>query len=229
MKSKIQTWTRRRVLRGMLAGSAVTIGLPILDCTLNDNGTAFADTGAPLPTRFAAWFALLIHSFVDFNMHIPANARLLFALTGFHRLLVTVARRKFSIGRAELLWAGAFLAIVVPHFLWRRWYYGWWLPNTFYIKSSGVGGAWAQGGYYLLRVVEQFHLWIVPLVAVAASLYDILTFPQAPYLFLFLSAMCITAASEERVAGIPARLVPQRARVRGHHRPGERRPVANVS
>jgi hypothetical protein len=56
MKSKIQTWTRRRVLRGMLAGSAVTVGLPILDCTLNGNGTAFADTGAPLPTRFAAWF-----------------------------------------------------------------------------------------------------------------------------------------------------------------------------
>ena len=33
-------------------------------------------------TGFAAWFALLIHSFVDFNMHIPANARMLFALTG---------------------------------------------------------------------------------------------------------------------------------------------------
>jgi hypothetical protein len=33
-------------------------------------------------TGFAAWSALLIHSFVDFNMHIPANARLLFALTG---------------------------------------------------------------------------------------------------------------------------------------------------
>ena len=33
-------------------------------------------------TGFAAWFALLVHSFVDFNLHIPANARLLFALTG---------------------------------------------------------------------------------------------------------------------------------------------------
>ena len=56
MKSKVKTWTRRRLLRGMLAGSAVTVGLPILDCVLNDNGTAFADTGAPLPTRFASWF-----------------------------------------------------------------------------------------------------------------------------------------------------------------------------
>ena len=31
---------------------------------------------------FSAWLALLAHSFVDFNMHIPANAFMLFALTG---------------------------------------------------------------------------------------------------------------------------------------------------
>ena len=58
--------------------------------------------------------------------------------------------------------------------------------------------------------------------AVASSLYDILTFPQAPYLFLFLAAMCITAASVERVAAVPARLVSQRARVRGDIVAGER-------
>jgi hypothetical protein len=56
MKSKLKMWTRRRVMRGMLAGGAVTVGLPILDCMLNENGTAFADTGAALPTRFAAWY-----------------------------------------------------------------------------------------------------------------------------------------------------------------------------
>lgn len=56
MKSKMKLWTRRRVLRGFLAGSAVTVGLPILDCLLNENGTAFADSGGPLPTRFASWF-----------------------------------------------------------------------------------------------------------------------------------------------------------------------------
>jgi O-antigen ligase len=33
-------------------------------------------------TGFAAWLALLVHSFIDFNLHIPANARILFALTG---------------------------------------------------------------------------------------------------------------------------------------------------
>src|SRR5579872_3289918 len=56
MKSNMKLWTRRRLLRGMLAGSAVTVGLPILDCVLNENGTAFADTGAPVPTRFISWF-----------------------------------------------------------------------------------------------------------------------------------------------------------------------------
>jgi hypothetical protein len=56
MKSSIKMLTRRRVLKGMLAGSAVTVGLPILDCMLNENGTAFADTGAPIPTRFMAYF-----------------------------------------------------------------------------------------------------------------------------------------------------------------------------
>jgi hypothetical protein len=33
-------------------------------------------------TGFAAWAALLVHSIVDFNLHIPANARWLFSLTG---------------------------------------------------------------------------------------------------------------------------------------------------
>jgi arabinofuranosyltransferase len=92
---------------------------------------------------------------------------LFFALTALHRALGKFARRQFAPTRAELRWLGWFLALVVPHLLWRRWYYGWWLPNTFYIKSSGVGGVWQQGGYYLLRVAQQFHLWVVPLVVVA--------------------------------------------------------------
>jgi Protein of unknown function (DUF1552) len=54
LKSKTAV-TRRRVLRGMLNGAAVTVSLPILDCLLNDSGTAYA-SGAPLPTRFGAWF-----------------------------------------------------------------------------------------------------------------------------------------------------------------------------
>ena len=89
---------------------------------------------------------------------------LFFALTAAHRALCKLRARDWRPTGAELLWIAAVAMFVVPHFLWRRWYYGWWLPNTFYIKSSGIGGTWPQGGYYLWRVVEHFHLWVVPIV-----------------------------------------------------------------
>lgn len=46
--------SRRRILRGMLNGSAVTVALPFLNCFLNENGTALA-SGAPIPQRFGTW------------------------------------------------------------------------------------------------------------------------------------------------------------------------------
>lgn len=46
---------RRRVLRGMLDGAAVTLALPFFECFLDGNGSAQA-SGAPLPTRFGTWF-----------------------------------------------------------------------------------------------------------------------------------------------------------------------------
>jgi Protein of unknown function (DUF1552) len=48
-------WTRRRVLKGMLGGTAVTVALPMLDCFLDGNGQALA-SGAPIPVRFGTWF-----------------------------------------------------------------------------------------------------------------------------------------------------------------------------
>ena len=46
---------RRRVLRGVLGGGLVTVGLPLLDCFLDGNGQAMA-AGAPMPVRFGTWF-----------------------------------------------------------------------------------------------------------------------------------------------------------------------------
>ena len=48
--------TRRRVLKGMMGGAAVTVGLPFLDCFLNGNGTALAATNTQLPVVFGSWF-----------------------------------------------------------------------------------------------------------------------------------------------------------------------------
>lgn len=46
--------SRRRVLRGVLGGAAVAIGLPRLDGMLNGNGNAYA-AGEALPKRFGVW------------------------------------------------------------------------------------------------------------------------------------------------------------------------------
>lgn len=47
---------RRTFLRGVLTtGAAVTVGVPILDAMLDENGVAFAG-GDPLPVRFGVWF-----------------------------------------------------------------------------------------------------------------------------------------------------------------------------
>lgn len=48
-------WTRRNMLGGMMRGSAVVVGLPLLDLFLDGNGEALA-AGAPIPTRFGTWF-----------------------------------------------------------------------------------------------------------------------------------------------------------------------------
>lgn len=53
--------SRRSLLKGTIAGSAVTVGLPFLDCMLNESGTALA-AGAPLPVRFGTWFWGLGHT-----------------------------------------------------------------------------------------------------------------------------------------------------------------------
>ena len=47
--------SRRRIMRGFLNGSAVTVALPFLDCFLDGNGAALAD-GSPKRIRFAHWF-----------------------------------------------------------------------------------------------------------------------------------------------------------------------------
>jgi hypothetical protein len=56
MLVRTNTINRRRVLKGMFNGALVTVSVPFLDMFLNDNGTAVAGTGEPLPARFGTWF-----------------------------------------------------------------------------------------------------------------------------------------------------------------------------
>src|SRR5690349_7053838 len=55
MASKRALLHRRAVLRGLLGGAAVGVGLPALEIFLNDNASAYAD-GDPFPKRFGIFF-----------------------------------------------------------------------------------------------------------------------------------------------------------------------------
>lgn len=46
---------RRTILRGMFHGSAITLGLPVLDAMLNNSGTAYAFSGNPTGTFFGTF------------------------------------------------------------------------------------------------------------------------------------------------------------------------------
>lgn len=48
-------FNRRSMMRGMLGGAAVTVGIPTLDIFLDSHGKAYAD-GAKLPVRFGTYF-----------------------------------------------------------------------------------------------------------------------------------------------------------------------------
>lgn len=100
---------------------------------------------------------------------------LFFALTGLHLILLRLRalRGLAALRPTRALWRFtlAFLLLVVPHLLWRRAYYGYWVPNTFYVKSAGLPGTWGQGAYYLGLFVAQTKLVLLPLLALAALLW----------------------------------------------------------
>lgn len=142
-------------------------------------GRPDAPQGAP-PRASALWFGL--------GALTRPEGLLFFALTALHHLLAALRRRRLPFSsRAEWTWIGLFLLLTVPHLIWRRLYYGDFLPNTFYIKTAGVGGAWQQGGYYLLQFARQTKL---PLLLLPAAL---LVVRGGPGRRLCLYALTLTA------------------------------------
>jgi hypothetical protein len=93
---------------------------------------------------------------------------LFFALTAVHRAAILLSQHRWLPTRGDLLAVATFIVLVVPHLVWRRAYYGYWLPNTFYIKASGGAGTWSVGGYYLYRMALALEVWVVaPVLALA--------------------------------------------------------------
>jgi hypothetical protein len=56
MAKSPRAFPRRKFLRGVIGGAAVSVALPSLECMFDVNGTAYAEDGAPPPTRFGVWF-----------------------------------------------------------------------------------------------------------------------------------------------------------------------------
>jgi hypothetical protein len=85
--------------------------------------------------------------------------------------LARLARRR-RIGRDELAYGLTFLSLWAPYYAWRWWYYGWFFPNTFYVKAGGTPPPGytrqmlANGAYYVWQWAWQSRaLFAAPWVA----------------------------------------------------------------
>jgi arabinofuranosyltransferase len=96
--------------------------------------------------------------------------------------LVDVIRRnrKFS---SLAIWSMIYVIVIGAHFLWRYSYYGFWLPNTFYVKVSGL---WLEQSFKFLTYFNDDYriIWFLPL-------FFIPFLKRPPYSsYLFLAVMC---------------------------------------
>jgi hypothetical protein len=104
---------------------------------------------------------------------------LLFGLAVVHRAVANAMdERRVRPRRDEWLWGAAFLAVYVPYFAWRYWYYGDLLPNTAYVKTGGTPSAayvqamHAQGAFYVWQWATQSKaLWAAPVALYGAWTY----------------------------------------------------------
>ena len=69
--------------------------------------------------------------------------------------------------REWLRLGAAFAVLYAPYFLWRAWYYGDWLPNTFYAKSGDLS-YYHQGLAYTAQFLGRYNLWLLLLLPVMA-------------------------------------------------------------
>jgi arabinofuranosyltransferase len=76
--------------------------------------------------------------------------------------------------------AGVFVVPVAAHLLWRRGYYGQWVPNTWTIKAHGVLLRDTYGIGYVERWVQALHLHVlVPLIVMIRPRHLVLLAPSA--------------------------------------------------
>ena len=128
----------------------------------------------------------------------PVGSSLLFALAALTRpegnifaavaglfFLIEVLRGKRTL-RALVLWVLPFAIIVGTHLLWRRTYYGYWLPNSFYAKVSGFWGG--QAYHYLSMFHRDYKVFLfapialLPLIVWRRFIHSLFAVSIAAYL-----------------------------------------------
>lgn len=69
------------------------------------------------------------------------------------------------VGRRMALWLGTFALMMVPYVLWRVWYYGEPMPNTFYAKVGGSVDQWIRGARYVKSFLEKYGgMLLIPMM-----------------------------------------------------------------
>jgi arabinofuranosyltransferase len=81
--------------------------------------------------------------------------------------------------KAFLAWVLPLAVIAVSHLVWRRAYYGYWLPNSFYAKVSGF---WGEQAYHYLSMFQRDYkvfffapLALLPVVVRKRFIYTLFT------------------------------------------------------
>jgi hypothetical protein len=123
---------------------------------------------------------------------------LITAAFGVVRLVCNLVARRRVVGKDELLALVYFLALFVPWFAWKWWYYGWPFPNTYYVKATGVWSPpalghemWTSGTYYLWSWLLQSKLVFALPIAVVGL---VTAAPRTPRFALALGCAVLAAA-----------------------------------
>ena len=110
------------------------------------------------PWRAPVWFALATLTRPD---------GVLFAVVAGSAWLLDSLRRRRSL-RPAAVWAAVYAVPVLAHAVWRRAYYGDWLPNTFHAKVTGF--RWEEGLRYIASFLTSYQLHLLLALALLAVL-----------------------------------------------------------
>ena len=119
------------------------------------------------------------------------EAPVLFALNLLFWVYLKIILKKKLSWLLILTQAAVYLAIVGAYFAWRHHYYGYWLPNTYYAKVSGLHFSLIQKGWaYVWKFATlTYAVFLLPLLLLIRA------FRKSPRYLYLASAACVYLAA----------------------------------